>query len=624
MQPIKTLNATVLKTVFCFSITIFSSLLTAVPVRAADCAPLPTQSQATMTFLLERADIYRLWLRNILPANTNTQIIIDIDGQCPVTLGSSDTKSSFTWIGNNAQNEPLIYALSAGQHTITIAGDKTGIIVDKGLLTNDLACTPGGFGSNCTITISQPIPETSISGPSLIIQLQKRFGLLVIILSAIALVYALGFLLWKYHVFVRKVHMPMIKVKQSGWRAFLRHAFSLEAVRHFVGHHRIFAIIMGIIISLLIASLWLGIANAVQNEPGHFEPESGTLTGGAQVVSNNDASGGSAVLVGELPTSGTGGSNSPSTNPGSSEGSGGSNNNGGGTGSGGGGGGDTGGGGGGSPQEICPAWPTFPDQNCTGWEHTGVTLHNCDDLLDGNGSGDFWIWDDTPTKTFDSCYFSGNVTVQSAGVTITRSQVHGSISPHWSSNYSLRGLTLVDVEIEQEGVAVPRGAVGGNDWSCLRCDAHHGVTGMHFGDNTTIRDSYVHDMQWLEESHGSGIATGQDHGSNSSIIHNNIQCNRVNGPPICSSALSIYPEDDNGDGITVHNVQVEKNLFNATGAYCVYAVDVPGSNVNFIDNYFGKKFYPGCAGYGPVASYSPLGGQWIGNVWADGSGPVVP
>ena len=71
------------------------------------------------------------------------------------------------------------------------------------------------------------------------------------------------------------------------------------------------------------------------------------------------------------------------------------------------------------------------------------------------------------------------------------------------------------------------------------------------------------------------------------------------------------------------HVQVERNLFNATGAYCVYGVGIPGSNINFIDNYFGKKFYPGCAGYGPVTGYAPAGGQWINNVWADGSGSVT-
>ena len=300
------------------------------------------------------------------------------------------------------------------------------------------------------------------------------------------------------------------------------------------------------------------------------------------------------------------------------------NNTGGGNSGGGGNGGSGGGGGGGNPAPTpageCPAYPAFPDENCTGWRHTGVTLTDCTGQTD-NG----YIWNDG--VVFEKCYFSKPLTVYGNNVTILKSQIHGTVTPHWSKSYDFGGLILIDVEIEQKDDdedELVTAAIAGNNYSCVRCDIHHTLSGMHFGDNTIIRDSYTHDFRWRNGAHGAGIGTGQDHGSNSKIIHNNIQCNRVDGPPICSSALSIYPEDDNGDGITVHDVKVENNLFNATGAYCVYAVSIPGSNIDFISNHFGKKFYPGCAGYGPVTGYGPQGGQWTDNKWADGSGPVDP
>jgi hypothetical protein len=274
---------------------------------------------------------------------------------------------------------------------------------------------------------------------------------------------------------------------------------------------------------------------------------------------------------------------------------------------------------GGQYASACPAYPAFPDEYCTGWKHTGVTLHNCD-AQTSNG----YIWEEG-IKTFDSCYFSKALTVEAANVKITRSQVHGTISTHWSHNYDFRGLTLTDVEIEDKGNPnAELAAIGGHHFSCTRCNVHHTGTGIHFGDYSVVRDSYTHDFNYTPEAHGSGVAAGQGTGSNSQIIHNNIQCNRLAGQPtICSSALSIYPES-NQQGGTVHSVRVEKNLFNTTGAYCVYAGGLPATNIDFIDNYFGKKFTNKCAGYGPVASYESAGGKWINNVWADGSGPVVP
>ena len=100
---------------------------------------------------------------------------------------------------------------------------------------------------------------------------------------------------------------------------------------------------------------------------------------------------------------------------------------------------------------------------------------------------------------------------------------------------------------------------------------------------------------------------------------------------------------------------IEKNLFNTSGAYCVHAPDSPGRYIRYIDNRFGKKYSPLCAGYNAVAYFfyphdpdlnpvvadrdwkrpdcpvgskraeSPqcnFGNEWRGNEWEDGSGPV--
>lgn len=580
----------------------------------ADCPILPA-ARVTLKITAPQDGMYRMWLRQLTPTNSQNGLFMQLDENCVTSIAPNGIRDVFGWVGSDAKDESLIFALSEGEHTIKIGGEQTANAIDSGFFTADLLCLPVENGDNCLIV---PEPEVIVDTPAEKIEqafLDKRLAMFIAAVWTVALVVTSALLIEKYKRFLRRSLHAKVSVP------WYKQAFSPTNFLTFLEHHPVFVATCGGTLLALIVAFVFGVSVMAANDP-RFEAESGTLSGGAKIVENELASAGAFVAFDAIPTPVAEGqqpqpqpvatSQQPNNNGGNSGG-----NNSGGNNNGGGGGGDNGGGG---PVEVCPPYPSFPDENCTGWEHTGVTLSNCDHLVDTNGTGDGWIWEDNPIKTFDKCYFSGNLTIQAPGITITRSQVHGSISHHGSNGYSLRGLQLIDVELEQEGVAVPRGAIGGNDWSCVRCDAHHGVTGMHFGDNTHIRDSYVHDMQWLDGSHGSGIATGQDHGSNSTIIHNNIQCNRVNGPPICSSALSIYPEDDNGDGQTVKNVEVKENLFNATGAYCVYAVSIPGSNINFINNVFGKKFYPGCAGYGPVTGYGSAGGAWINNVWAEGSG----
>jgi hypothetical protein len=270
------------------------------------------------------------------------------------------------------------------------------------------------------------------------------------------------------------------------------------------------------------------------------------------------------------------------------------------------------GGGAGSSPDGCPPFPAFPDESCTGWKHTGVTLQDC--VVDG------YVFDSN--VTFDSCYFPKGLVIGGANVTITRSQVHGTVTAHWSNDYDLQGLKLIDVEIEESDNPEPVfAAVAGHNYGCLRCDVHHTGTGIHVGNNAVIEDSYTHDFIYTDGAHGAGIGMGQGHGNNSKVIHNNIQCNRLAGQTqICSSALSLYDEP------TLDNVLVQNNLLNTVGGYCTYGGGTNGTNIRYLDNRFGKKFHPDCGGYGPVAVFytANAGNVWSGNEWEDGSGTVDP
>lgn len=596
-----------------------------VKAEAVDCAaPLPTQARLNITVNLQSEGTYRLWVRQVTPAIGN-QMYVSIDDGCAIDIAKNQQSDKLSWSGANNQAQPILIALDKGEHTIVFAGDQTGIGVDRGLLTTDHGCVPQEGGENCLaqseeagelVIPEEPMPIAKEVSPS-------KLGLALMIGSIVALAGIVVVLLVHYGSYSKRIVLAIVAA-DTHWARKLRYIISPSTLRHFVLYHRFLLIVYGVTAGAFVVLLVVGAVVAQGHKALLFEMESGEVIGSATKVSDPQASDGWYILFGGSAPVITGSDQTPNapTPSDDSSGGGGGGTGGGDNGGGSGGGGGGGGGGGTTPTGECPAYPAFPDENCTGWEHTGVTLTDCTHLTD-----DGYIWDGQQT-TFDSCYFSRSLIIQAANVTITRSQVHGVVSTHWSNNYDYRNLMLRDVEIEQEGVEdIGGAAAGGHNYSCIRCNVHHTVTGLHFGDNNTIRDSYVHDFQWREGSHGSGIAAGQGHGSNSLIIHNNIQCNRVSGSTICSSAMSIYPEGPepgDPDGVTVHNVRVEKNLFNTSGSYCVYAGGLPATNIDFVDNYFGKKFYNTCAFYGPVTSYQPEGGQWVNNIWADGSGPVIP
>lgn len=375
-------------------------------------------------------------------------------------------------------------------------------------------------------------------------------------------------------------------------------------------------------ILLLLIGAWFVLFGMRRPAPGN--PQNGG--GSTQTAPGPDGSGSQKESgqnnQGETPGQGSGdapaaGPQAPSNNPAGNSGAGSA-----GAGSTGGTGGSTGGGnngGGGNPTPPtgqCPAFPAFPDASCTGWQHTGVTLHDCDTTLTDNNA------------TYDGCLFDGGIVVVGTNITVKRSKITGIVSANWDANGSLRGLTLTDVEIDGSPYFDPFGqaAIGLDNYTCVRCNVHNTGRGANFRNNVRIEDSYFHDFVYVSGAHQSAI--GSNGGSNNTILHNNIQCNGVGGSG-CSGALVMY-----GDFDPVDNILVQNNLFNTDGSYCTYAGSAGvasgkpyphGTNVRYVDNRFGKKYYSGCGDNGPVAAWENNSGNvWSGNAWADGSGAVNP
>jgi hypothetical protein len=251
---------------------------------------------------------------------------------------------------------------------------------------------------------------------------------------------------------------------------------------------------------------------------------------------------------------------------------------------------------------VCPEFPEFPDESCTGYRHTGVELRDCPNVIEQDG------------LELDGCRFGPDLIIQASDVTITRSFVDGTVYATYLTDWSLGNLTLIDVEIDggQRVVDGRTAAIGDDDYTCIRCDMHGSERGANMGSNVHIEESYMHDFIHVANSHQSAVGTNG--GVNLTLIHNNMDCESTGDS--CSTALALYPDFE-----PVDNVLVQHNLFNTNGGYCTYGGFEEGTNIRYLDNIFGTKYYPQCGIWGPVAAFraDAEGNQWRGNRYPDGT-----
>lgn len=259
---------------------------------------------------------------------------------------------------------------------------------------------------------------------------------------------------------------------------------------------------------------------------------------------------------------------------------------------------------------FCAPYPSFPDANCTGWRHTGVTLHDC------GGTGEGAVHLETAGAIYDGCLFHDSVVIQAANITIRRSWVQGTVYPHGTMRTSgdkpdCKGLKLIDVEVGPSSDPDRAGVGNCFSKSLLRVDVHGTASGIHVSDFNSIIDSWSHDFADTG-SHGAAAGTGQDMGNHSVIAHNNLNCSRTNGAAHCSSALSLYDEP------TLDDVLVQQNLFNSVSGFCAYGGNT-GTNIRFLNNVFGQRYFNTCGPFGPITVFHfNTGNVWSGNKYADG------
>lgn len=248
----------------------------------------------------------------------------------------------------------------------------------------------------------------------------------------------------------------------------------------------------------------------------------------------------------------------------------------------------------------------FPNASNTGVP-AGTTLHACASTI-------------TAAGTYDSCTFTGGVSIRAANVVITRSLIRGQVT---APNDDLRGAVFRDTEINCGCLSTSANstptAIQYDNFTLLRVNLHDSGHGVAMGSNVTIQDSWIHNLGGNTDAHKDGIYVGDGH--DSVIKHNNIVCN--DGPKAgCTSAIGLLT-----DFGPITRFTIDGNLLNTIGSYCFYGAGGPqkpyhSDHITFTNNVFGKDLYAKCGFYGPVTYFdsSPaLGNVWSGNTFIDGA-----
>lgn len=259
-----------------------------------------------------------------------------------------------------------------------------------------------------------------------------------------------------------------------------------------------------------------------------------------------------------------------------------------------------------SGSRACPAFPAFPDLNCTGVP-AGISLSSMSSFSSsGNG------------QIISGVSLSGDLIINHDNVTVTNSRIKGRVV------YNARGLALQDVDLGAD--TCPASSNGGNrliagdDYSLTRVHVHHNgadLIALSGGGTITIQDSLINNTCYYSGDHLDAIQYYDPGGlANVTLLHNYIDA-RPSGGGFGNAAIFWADFPGAGSRLNVYN------NFLAGGNYSLYALDAHASSGVIID-VSGNRFLKNQYNYGPCAlsNSDPFNGtsgvKWTNNAFSDG------
>ena len=223
----------------------------------------------------------------------------------------------------------------------------------------------------------------------------------------------------------------------------------------------------------------------------------------------------------------------------------------------------------------------------------------------------------------------GIVTIKGSNVVLKDSIVRGPDTSSGCSNTGLikvtgSGNTVEDVEVAPTAATACTDGIWASGVTVLRANIHGTVDGMKADSNTTVQDSYIHDLHsFASDPNQGGGATHNDAvqtftaGSNITLNHNFFTVSSKN------NATYQLSQDE---GVAATNIKIENNWL--YGGACTVNLSsegggavTAGSGIYVLNNRFGQ----GTSAFDCPILLSlnfALAGL-SGNVW-DGSGAAIP
>jgi hypothetical protein len=255
----------------------------------------------------------------------------------------------------------------------------------------------------------------------------------------------------------------------------------------------------------------------------------------------------------------------------------------------------------GNGTQSCPAYPAFPNADCTGVP-AGVSLTVV--------NGDVTL--STAGMIYDAKDVRGAIIVTANNVTIKRSKVRDGIKI--TNN---KGLVVEDTEL---GPVTGKGGlddgIAFSDYTCRRCDIHNFSDGGKINGNVTIEDSWIHDFPYKPGDHNDALQNNAGSG-NVTIRHSNIDIRSFEGSTLKDAGnAAIFMAKDNGT-ISGHMI-IENNLL-AGGGYTLQLRDLAGYSAVVRGNHFVRGSYT----WGTHILDSPSSNAvWENNVYSDNKQPI--
>ena len=210
----------------------------------------------------------------------------------------------------------------------------------------------------------------------------------------------------------------------------------------------------------------------------------------------------------------------------------------------------------------------------------------------------------TPGTVIDGVDAPG-IDVQADNVTIKNSYLHGADGASISNDSGHTGLLIEDSTIN----SIDGDAIIESNYTALRLDVFGSEHGFRVGDNVTLQDNWVHDLNVVAPNHTDGVIfiPGADHVL---IKHNNISPQDT-GNPAATAAIITYNSTNPNDSLLHHDVTIEDNRLD--GSHAAFALYCPRAPVQrfYVNN---NRMLRGVFGYTDACRVPTTATEFNGNV----------